>query len=91
MEKELQYPQNVYEDLLVDRVHLTLFNDDFNTFDHVIESLITVCRHEAIQAEQCAFTVHYKGKCVVKSGGYEELSMMHRSLSERNLTVEINN
>ena len=53
--------------------HIILFNDDVNTFDFVIDSLIEVCDHTAEQAEQCALLVHYKGKCAVKTGEYNEL------------------
>jgi len=68
---------------------LVLFNDDVNTFDWVIESLVEVCDHEFIQAEQCAFIVHYKGKCTVKSGDFESLEPIQRELSNRNLSVEV--
>lgn len=68
---------------------LVLYNDDFNTFDWVIESLVEVCNHQELQAEQCAFIVHFKGKCDVKSGDYSTLKPLHRELSNRNLTVEI--
>ena len=49
--------------LLDDEWSLTLFNDHHNTFDHVIECLMTTCGHDALQAEQCAMIVHFKGKC----------------------------
>ena len=52
---------------------LLLLNDDVNTFDYVIETLVKVCKHTYEQAETCAMITHYKGKCVVKSGTYEEL------------------
>jgi ATP-dependent Clp protease adaptor protein ClpS len=68
---------------------LVLFNDDVNTFDWVIETLIEVCEHEVIQAEQCAFVVHYKGKCTVKSGDFDSLEPMQRELSNRNLSAEV--
>ena len=51
---------------------IILYNDDVNTFDHVIDTLIAVCNHTAEQAEQCAILVHYKGKCTVKTGSFEE-------------------
>ena len=56
-----------------DLLHLVLYNDDFNTFDHVIESLINVCHHTPEQAEQCAIIVHHKGRYEVKSGSYKRL------------------
>ena len=52
---------------------IILHNDDVNTFDHVIESLMEVCGHDPIQAEQCAWIVHYNGKCSVKRGAYDDL------------------
>ena len=52
---------------------LILFNDDVNTFDHVIETLVSVCDHTYEQAEQCAYIVHFSGKCTVKKGKYSYL------------------
>ena len=69
--------------------NLILFNDEFNTFDYVIETLVDICGHEPIQAEQCALITHYKGKCSVKSGGFDELKPIHDAMSGRNLSVEI--
>jgi ATP-dependent Clp protease adaptor protein ClpS len=68
---------------------IILFNDDVNSFDFVITCLIKVCKHDAIQAEQCTYLVHYKGKCSVKRGSYEELEPMCTALLERGLTAEI--
>lgn len=70
--------------------HLVLYNDDVNTFDYVIELLMKVCNHDAIQAEQCAMLVHYKGRCSVKRGSFEVLEPMSAILSDAGLTVEIN-
>lgn len=70
--------------------HLVLFNDDVNTFEHVIDLLIKYCNQDAIQAEQCATLVHFKGKCSVKKGVYKELSLIAEILAENGLTVEIN-
>ncbi len=69
--------------------NLILYNDDFNTFDFVIDTLIKVCEHEPEQAEQCTLIVHFKGKCAVKSGTLNELKPLHRTMSDRNLTVDI--
>ena len=52
---------------------IILFNDDVNTFDHVIETLVSVCNHTYEQAEQCAYIVHFSGKCTVKKGKYSYL------------------
>ena len=68
---------------------LVLYNDDVNTFDFVIESLIEVCKHTLEQAEQCTMLVHYKGKCTVKTGDMETLMPMHQKLLARGLTREI--
>lgn len=69
--------------------NLILHNDDVNTFDHVIDSLIEICHHDSNQAEQCAMIVHYKGKCDVKKGEYETLSLMKDQLDSKGLTVSI--
>jgi ATP-dependent Clp protease adaptor protein ClpS len=68
---------------------LILFNDDHNTFDYVIESLIEICDHDAITAEQLTLIVHFKGKCAVKSGDFDELLPMKKALTLRGLTVSI--
>ena len=68
---------------------LILYNDDVNTFEHVIESLIEVCDHDVVQAEQCAYLVHYTGKCDVKNGSYDQLKPYRIELSRRGLKVAI--
>jgi ATP-dependent Clp protease adaptor protein ClpS len=68
---------------------LVLYNDDFNTFDFVIETLVELCGHDPVQAEQCAYIVHYKGKCDVKHGVYEELEPICSELLRRGLTAKI--
>ena len=68
---------------------IILFNDDVNTFDHVIETLVSVCNHTYEQAEQCAYIVHFSGKCVVKTGSYDELEPICTKLLEANLSAEI--
>lgn len=68
---------------------IVLFNDDVNTFDHVIESLVAICNHTHEQAEQCALLVHYKGKCTVKTGSYDELEPLCSRLLEVGLSAEI--
>lgn len=68
---------------------IILHNDDVNTFDHVIDSLVDVCEHTLEQAEQCSFLVHYKGKCAVKTGGYKELEAMCSKLLQLGLSAEI--
>ena len=78
----------VLEDVSISN-EIVLFNDDVNTFDHVIETLIRVCNHTAEQAEQCAILVHYKGKCTVKTGHFDELKPQCTLLLEAGLSAEI--
>lgn len=73
----------------VDEQHLILFNDDVNTFDHVIDCLVDICEHKLEQAEQCAYIVHYKGKCDVKRGTFEKLKPKCEALLERGLSAQI--
>lgn len=68
---------------------IVLYNDDVNTFDHVIDTLMIVCEHTAEQAEQCAILVHYKGKCTVKTGSYDELKPKCTQLLQAGLSAEI--
>lgn len=68
---------------------IILFDDEHNTFDFVIESLIDICGHSLLQAEQCTMLVHYKGKCAVKTGEYNELEPKCSRLLELGLTAEI--
>jgi len=70
---------------------LVLYNDDVNTFDFVIDSLVKVCRHDLIQAEQCTYLVHYKGKCAVKTGSFKELKPLCEALLDRGLSANIEN
>lgn len=77
------------EELLGNQNTIVLFNDDVNTFDHVIETLMNVCNHEPLQAEQCALLVHYKGKCDVKSGEINDLAPMCSALLDAGLSAEI--
>ena len=86
--------EKVLEEVLTDEAispnnEIVLYNDDVNTFDHVIETLIRVCSHTSEQAEQCALIVHYKGKCTVKTGDYKELRPQCSQLLEAGLSAEI--
>ena len=69
--------------------HVVLHNDDHNSFDHVINTLIEVCGHDLVQAEQCTFIVHFKGKCEVKRGAFSELRPIRNELNNRGLTATI--
>lgn len=68
---------------------IVVYNDDVNTFDHVIETLIYACDHTSEQAEQCSLIVHYKGKCTVKTGLYDDLKPRCSILVEAGLSAEI--
>lgn len=68
---------------------LILYNDDVNSFDYVIDCLVEVCEHDVIQAEQCAFITHYKGKCDVKTGDYKSLKSLKEHLVDKGLRVSI--
>ena len=79
-------------DLLEEKVtthSIILYNDDFNTFDHVISCLIQICNHELIQAEQCVWIVHTNGKCIVKTGEYKQLEPLCTLLLEKGLSAII--
>jgi ATP-dependent Clp protease adaptor protein ClpS len=69
--------------------NLVLYNDEHNTFDHVIDSLVSVCSHSSEQAEQCAMIVHTKGKCAVKSGSLKEVEKQCARLLTFDLTAEV--
>lgn len=86
--------EKVLEEVLVEEGisannEIILYNDDVNTFDHVIDTLIRVCRHTAEQAEQCSLIVHYNGKCTVKTGEFKELKPQCTQLLEAGLSAEI--
>jgi ATP-dependent Clp protease adaptor protein ClpS len=68
---------------------IVMYNDDVNTFDHVIETLMKVCKHSSEQAEQCSLIVHYNGKCTVKTGPIKELTPQCLQLLEAGLSAEI--
>jgi ATP-dependent Clp protease adaptor protein ClpS len=83
-----QEEYSVLEALVAER-QLVVFNDDINTFDFVIESFVKVCKHDPIQAEQCAHLVHFKGKCSVKHGDWDALEPMCTALLDRGISAEI--
>ncbi|NMH26949.1 ATP-dependent Clp protease adaptor ClpS [Flavobacterium silvaticum] len=76
-------------EVLAGQNEIIIYNDDVNTFDHVIETLIRVCSHTAEQAEQCSLIIHYKGKCTVKTGELPELKLQCTALLEAGLSAEI--
>ncbi|MDB2606771.1 ATP-dependent Clp protease adaptor ClpS [Zobellia sp.] len=90
----MSFKEKVSEELLleeevVNQNEIIVFNDDVNTFDHVIETLVDVCDHTPVQAEQCSLIVHYNGKCTVKTGEYKDLEPRCGKLLEAGLSAEI--
>ncbi|SFG80406.1 ATP-dependent Clp protease adaptor protein ClpS [Algoriphagus hitonicola] len=89
------FPQVEEEEILVEELvdleshDLVVFNDDFNTFEHVTNVLIKVCKHTREQAEQCTLIIHYKGKCAVKKGTFEELKPMCEAILEAGIQATI--
>jgi len=88
MQEKHKQQVDVLEDVLKQN-EIVLYNDDVNTFDHVIDTLINACDHTPEQAEQCSIIVHYKGKCTVKTGPYDELKPRCSKLLEAGLSAEI--
>ena len=87
--KEKQLEEILLKEEVVKQNEIVLFNDDVNTFDHVIDTLIYACDHTPEQAEQCSLIVHYKGKCTVKTGPFEDLKPRCSKLLEAGLSAEI--
>ena len=73
----------------IDLWELVVFNDDINSFDHVIMTLIDVVEHTPEQAEQCTIIIHYKGKCGVKSGEFEDLVIVRNAICKRGISAEV--
>lgn len=85
--------QALYDVLTVERLQrkLIVWNDEVNTFDWVIQSLVEICDHMPEQAEQCAFLIHTKGKYAVKRGEDDELRMMREALADRGIGATVEN
>lgn len=75
---------------LVAEHEIVLYNDDVNSFEHVINTLVDYCNHTPVQAEQCAHLVHYKGKCAIKVGSFDELKPIYGALVDNGLSAELN-
>jgi len=87
---EKQKDQIAPTDLDKDHVRtLELHNDDYHTFDYVIECLIEICELDLVQATQCTYLIHYKGKCDVKKGSKSDLLPLRRALAQRDLKAII--
>jgi ATP-dependent Clp protease adaptor protein ClpS len=89
MVKEKSNPEQGNESQLDYGNQLILYNDEVNTFEYVIEVLVDVCEHELHQAETCAYLAHYRGKCTVKSGTFDDLKPKYDEMTQRGLTMEI--
>ncbi len=94
MEKNKTMKQNPHlspkeKKQLVSQKKLVLINDDFNSFDHVIDCLVAICEHDPIQAEQCATITHYNGSCIIKTGKLKDLFIYKNDLNQYDLDVEI--
>ena len=85
-----EQPDEVLEEISHSH-ELVVWNDDENTFDWVIESLIDICNHTFEQAEQCSLIIHHKGKYAVRSGAYEQLKPMKGGLIDRGINATIEN
>lgn len=86
--------EKTQEDVLVEEQvskehEIIVYNDDFNTFDHVIDTLMAACDHQPLQAEQCTMIIHYNGKCAVKTGDYKDLKPRCSKILEAGITAEI--
>jgi ATP-dependent Clp protease adaptor protein ClpS len=74
---------------ILDKKQIVVFNDDVNTFDHVIDNFCKILNHQPEQAHQCAMIIHTKGKCSVKVGGFEKLKPLCEALLEQQISAEI--
>ncbi len=88
-EQSLQQFDTELLDTLIASYNLIVWNDDVNTFEWVIETLIKVCHHSPEQAEQCAYIIHFQGKYAVKQGDYETLKPMREAIIERGINATI--
>jgi ATP-dependent Clp protease adaptor protein ClpS len=88
VETEVQVEELLLEELIAEK-NLIVYNDDVNTFDHVIDSLIKICGHDVLQAEQCTWIIHHNGKCQVKFGSFEKLEPMCTGLLDRGISATI--
>ena len=83
--------QTYYEvdEITVDEQNVIIYKDDFNTFEHVIDTLIKTCKHTQEQAEQCTWLIHYKGKCAVKTGEFNLLVPVKNAICEAGIDAKI--
>jgi len=90
MSTKEQIKEDVVVEEMVSKEHeIIVYNDDINTFDHVIDTLIDTCDHNPNQAEQCTLIIHYNGKCAVKTGEYKDLKPRCSKILEAGINAEI--
>lgn len=77
------------EEQITETHDLVVFNDEVNTFEHVIETLMNVCEHSPEQAEQCTLIIHHKGKCSVKNGDFEFLKELRTLICQKGISAEV--
>jgi ATP-dependent Clp protease adaptor protein ClpS len=88
MKKSPKFSSKVYSIKNTEKV-LYLINDEYNTFEHVINCLVAICEHDEFQAEQCALLTHYKGSCDIAVGKTQDLIPLQEDLALYGLDVEI--
>jgi len=90
MSTKEQIKEDVVVEEMVSKEHeIIVYNDDINTFDHVIDTLIDTCDDNPHQAEQCTLIIHYNGKCAVKTGEYKDLKPRCSRILEAGINAEI--
>jgi len=93
MAEILEHPE--VDELLDEKVqellnhHIVIYNDDHNTFDHVVDILMKYCKHAPEQAEQCTLIIHFKGKCSVKEGDLKELNEIKKAICEAGIDAKV--
>ncbi len=88
-EKHQEDVEVAFDEEVIASHQLVVYNDEVNSFDYVIITLMEVCEHSPEQAEQCTLQIHFRGKCSVKSGGFDELVSMRNEICRRGISAEI--
>ena len=88
-ERERPALSEVMETELAGGHNLVVWNDDVNTFEWVIDTLVEICGHSAEQAEQCAMIIHTRGKYAVKNGSYTELKPQCDAITDRLISATV--
>ena len=87
--REFEQTITEVEEITTEQQQVVVYNDDVNTFDHVINTLIKVCKHSQEQAEQCTWIIHFRGKCAVKSGSRLELVPVKDAICDAGIDARI--